>query len=286
MKRRKGVPTKKVKSMYPDRTLEQVRNQYLVEKELAERIKRANRDERKIIYHTMYDELFDRVPDHPRLRRRRDERMTELVNRDKMLLVRRFIDDSTIFAEFAPGDCRFSFEIAKYVKRVIAIDISDQRNPDDPEPENFELIVYNGFDLDEVSDASVDVVFSDQLIEHFHPEDTKYHFELVLRILKPGGKYIFRTPHSLLGPHDISARFSDEPEGLHLKEWSYMEILELLKAVEYTGFQALWHKRNISLRMPYLYYLTCEMILNLFPKRATRPIAKYLIPYIYGVAVK
>lgn len=54
----------------PGRTEEQLRNHYLVEKSIAERLKRANREERKRIYREMYDELFRKVPDHPRLTRR------------------------------------------------------------------------------------------------------------------------------------------------------------------------------------------------------------------------
>ena len=75
-----------------------------------------------------------------------------------------------------------------------------------------------------IDEESLDIVFSDQLIEHFHPEETELHFRLVNRILKKGGKYIFRTPHALTGPHDISKYFCDEPEGFHLKEWTFSEL--------------------------------------------------------------
>ncbi len=278
MKPKKPIP--------PGRSLEQVRNQYLVEKEIAERLKASSREERKRIYASMYDELFARVPDHARLTRRTDEEKTRLVIADKLSIIRRFLRESIIFAEFAPGDCRFAFEIAKWAKRVIGIDISDQRNPDDPVPDNFELIIYDGYDLSEVQSDSIDMVFSDQLIEHLHPEDTRLHFTLVQRILKPGGRYIFRTPHALTGPHDISAHFSDEPEGLHLKEWTYWELLKLVKDVGYSRFHAYWHKRGISVRMPNIYFLSLERILGLLPKRIVRPVMRRLIPSIYGVVIK
>jgi hypothetical protein len=57
-------------SLAPDRSYEQVLNHYLVEKAIADKLKEANREERKLIYETMYDELFEKVPDHPRLKRR------------------------------------------------------------------------------------------------------------------------------------------------------------------------------------------------------------------------
>ena len=274
------------KPIPPDRNVEQVHKQYLVEKEIAGRLMAASREERKRIYATMYDELFAKIPDHPRLTRRTSEEMTRLVNADKLSLVERFLRATDVFLEFAPGDCRFSFAIAKRVERVIAVDISDQRNPQDPVPENFELIIYDGYDLSAVESDSVDIAFSNQLIEHFHPEDTRLHFELILRILKPGGRYVFRTPHAMTGPHDISAHFSDEPEGLHLKEWLYGEILEMVRDVGYSKLHAYVHKRGISVRLPMFYYLICEKALRLFPKRVARRWARILMSYVYAVAIK
>jgi SAM-dependent methyltransferase len=274
------------KPIPPSRNVEQVYKQYLVEKEIAEKLKAASREERKRIYATMYDELFAKVPDHPRLTRRTSEERTRRVNVDKLSLVERFLRDTDVFLEFAPGDCRFSFAVAKRVKRVIAVDVSDQRNPEDPIPENFELIVYDGYDLSAVESDSVDIVFSDQLIEHFHPEDTRLHFELILRILKPGGKYVFRTPSAVTGPHDISAYFSDKPEGLHLKEWTYGEILEMVRDVGYSKLYAYWHKRRISVRLPLFCHLGCEKVLRLFPKRIARRLARIFMPYVYAVAIK
>ena len=97
-------------------------------------------------------------------------------------------------------------------------------------PRNFELIVYDGYELP-IPDNTIDVVFSDQLIEHFHPDDTLFHFRLVRRILKPGGVYVFRTPHGFSGPHDISQYFCHSAKGFHLKEWTYVELSRLLHQV-------------------------------------------------------
>lgn len=268
-----------------NRSLEQIRNHYLVEKAIAERLKQADREERKLIYSTMYNDLFSQVPDHPRLVRREDDRLTLRANKSKLALVRNFLDKSTVFAEFAPGDCRFAIDVAKYVKFVYGIDISDQRSNTNVTPDNFKLIVYDGYNLEEIEDNSIDIVFSAQLIEHFHPEDTKSHFELVHRILKEGGKYVFETPHSLSGPHDISLYFSDEPEGFHLKEWTYIEIKRMLKELKYSKLDSHWYVKG-KLKMPYIYFEIGERMLGLFPKRHIRGIAKYLMPRIICVAHK
>ncbi len=247
----------------PDRTYEQILNHYEVEKAIAARLMSATREERRKIYAGMYDELFAKVPDHSRVTRRQDESKTRHVNRAKFALIRRSVGQSTVFAEFAPGDCRFAMEVAPRVKQAIGIDISDQRNPNDPVPRNFSLIVYDGYNLYEIRDGSIDILFSDQLVEHFHPEDTPLHFQTANRILKKGGKYIFRTPHVLAGPHDISKYFSDTPQGFHLKEWTYTEIRPALLKAGFTKVSARMMLKRQVFFLPFLYFTILEKILNL-----------------------
>lgn len=269
-----------------NRSYEQIKNHYLVEKSIAERLKKSNREERKLIFASMYQELFSKVPDHPRLSRRQSSELTSEANKNKFLIVNKYLHKTDTFVEFAPGDCKFVFKVAEKVKRVYGVDISDQRNPLDISPENFELIVYDGYDLDKVKSNTVDLVFSDQLIEHFHPQDTKLHFELVHRILKDGGKYIFQTPHLLSGPHDVSLYFSYEAEGFHLKEWTYTEIKELIMNLGYSKFHTYWTAKGIKLRMPYTYFAFCELVISHIPKRYRRYVTKFLIPSLSGVAIK
>ncbi len=270
----------------PNRSFEQIRNHYLVEKAIACRLKQADRENRKIIYAKMYNDLFSQVPDHPRLTRRKDERETIKVNKFKLSFIKSFIDQQTIFVEFAPGDCRFAMEVAKHVMYVYGIDISDQCGANFGIPDNFKLLIYDGYNLEEIENSSIDIVFSSQLIEHFHPEDVELHFELVHRILKEGGKYIFLTPHAFTGPHDISAYFSDTPEGFHLKEWTYSELKQMLKRLKFSRLHSYWFARGIKLKMPYIYFELCEKVIDLFPKLYMRLVSKYLIRRISCVAVK
>jgi SAM-dependent methyltransferase len=270
----------------PGRTYEQVKNHYLVEKAIADRLKKANCEERKQIYATMYDELFARVPDHPRLTIREDKQLTRAGIKSKQVLVRKFLTPSMIFLEIAPGDCIFAEEIAQYCRQVYAIDISDQRSKQDKCPDNFRLIVYDGYDQTDIAEGSIDLAFSDQLIEHIHPEDTKLHFQLVNRLLKKGGKYLFRTPHWLNGPCDVSRYFSDEPEGFHLKEWKYHEIIRLVKETGYSKLRTYWNAKQLIVRMPYLYFAIAEKVLGSFPKKYTKSVARYFVPSICCAAIK
>ena len=93
--------------------------------------------------------------------------------------------------------------------------------------------VSDGVHLDRFEPScTYDCVISDQVIEHLHPDDIEDHFKGVFSILKPGGKYIFMTPHAYGGPWDISRIFNcNKPMGMHLKEYTFRELaLKLKKA--------------------------------------------------------
>ena len=277
----------KLKKKLPEnRNLEQVRKHFEIEKSIAEKIKRANREERKKIFPVMYHELFTKVPDHPRLSK---TKITD-TNNQTLQFLKKYLNDSTIYVEFGPGDCQLASTVCKYTKKVIAVDISDQKKDRSSLPSNFELIIYDGFDL-KMERNSVDVVFSDQFIEHLHPEDVEYHFQLVKRILRDNGLYIFRTPHAYFGPHDISKFFSDEPEGFHLKEWTHSEIEEILKEVNFTSWDGFWRINN-KLNKEYIkihfgYFKIAEAMLKGLPKKPQRKVSRLFLPLkVFMIAVK
>lgn len=211
------------------RTPERLRHHFEVERELAARLRASTREERPALFKALYDELFERVPDHPRLTRRDSAEASRRKAEGQMRLLGSFLRGDTTLVEFAPGDCRLAYLAAAAVKRVIGVDISDQRSEADraAAPANFELCVYDGYNLG-LPDAMADVVFSFQFLEHLHPDDVAPHFEMVRRLLKPGGWYVFDTPHRLSGPHDVSRHFGDELVCFHFQEWTFREMIALL----------------------------------------------------------
>ena len=84
----------------------------------------------------------------------------------------------------------------------------------------------DGVHLDQFEEpGSYDLVLSNQVIEHLHPDDLTTHMLSAHKILVVGGRYIFSTPHRATGPHDLSVVFDrEEAEGLHLKEYSWNEL--------------------------------------------------------------
>ncbi len=269
----------------PDRTIEQLENHFKVESAIAACLKQADRNERARIYRTMYDELFAKVPDHPRLTRREDPKRTAAINLVKLRLLDRFLDDATVAVELGVGDCRFSFELCKHVGFVYGVDISDQSGAGNDVPENFKLVIYDGYNLP-LEKNSVDVFFSDQLIEHLHPEDLALHFQMVREILKDGGIYVFRTPHRFTGPHDISMYFCDEPRGFHLKEWTYRELLPVLRELGYRSWRSYRSVKGRPIRVPVWCFILIESALKLLPDSTRRLLAYRLVPDICLVVAK
>ena len=189
---------------------------------------KSTRETRPQLFGQLYDELFERVKDHPRLTRRETEEDSRRAVEARMKIIRPYLKGVKTFMEVAPGDCRLAYKVCEHVDKVIAIDISDQSGEAQNVPENFEFVIYDGYELG-VEENSVDMAFSYQFLEHIHPEDHEYHFETVYRVLKPGGCYIFDTPHLYSGPHDASAGFTYIHQGMHLKEWTYNEMSALVK---------------------------------------------------------
>lgn len=77
---------------------------------------------------------------------------------------------------------------------------------------------------DVLEPASFDLVFSSHFVEHLHPDDLAPHLRQTLEWAKPGGRYVVITPNRLCGPHDVSGYFSPQALGFHLREYTHGEL--------------------------------------------------------------
>ena len=82
--------------------------------------------------------------------------------------------------------------------------------------------MFDGFDLG-VDAGSIDVIYSNDVVEHLHEEDMLEQTSSIRRALTSGGVYVCVTPNRLSGPHDVSKHFSDKAEGFHLREYTVTE---------------------------------------------------------------
>lgn len=254
---------------------ETLRRQFEVEKELAAKLRASKREERTELFKTLYGELFERVPEHVRLTRRDTAEESQRAVEARLRLLRPHLRSEAVMLEFAPGDCRLAAAAAKLVREVIAADISDQHDPNETLPDNLRLVIYDGYHLD-VAPNSVDVAFSYQFLEHLHPDDVDTHFAMAARLLKPGGYYIFDTPHRHSGPHDVAGVFGHTLECLHMQEWTYVDLRRIAAR---HGMASSWmYRQGRVRRSPFLNFVndTAESMCGLLPAAFRRKVCRSL----------
>jgi SAM-dependent methyltransferase len=196
----------------------------------------AGKAERTQMYTTVYDELFSRVEDHPgRTRERNPQRVH---TQTQLVLLEPFLRRDTVYLEIGAGNGALASQVAERVRQVYAIEISPKIIENAAARANLTFLIAQGVDVP-LGNASVDVAFSNQLLEHLHPEDAQDHMQHLYRVLKHGGSYICVTPNRLTGPHDISLYFDDTACGFHLKEYTMTELCDAMVAA---GF------RNVRMR--------------------------------------
>ncbi|MBF0126486.1 MAG: class I SAM-dependent methyltransferase [Magnetococcales bacterium] len=255
------------------RDSERIREHYLIEKELAARLRAAPPGTRRQLYTALYDELFARVPDHPQLLRRgraceEDDAIALQVAR-----LRPFLHPRTHFLEVGCGDGRLSRRIAGLVEQVHALDVSDAITQGAaPLAENMRLILSDGVTVP-LPDDTIDVAYSHQLIEHLHPEDVLEQLRHIWRTLRPGGIYLCVTPNRLSGPHDISGGFDEHATGFHLHEYVIGELRALLLKAGFVRVRLQVELRARAALWPVQTGLLCEWGLSFLPYALRRRLA-------------
>jgi SAM-dependent methyltransferase len=265
------------------RSSEQIRNHYLIEKELAARLRAATKEERRELYSEVYDELFCRVPDHPQLSLKLDATARQENLNHRLAIIKKHLPASATYLEIGPGDCSLAIEVARFTRKVYAVDVSREITREIELPDNLELIISDGSSIP-VSNNSVDLAYSDQLMEHLHPEDAIGQLRNIYKSLAAGGRYICITPNRLSGPHDVSQHFDDVATGFHLKEYTMTELSEMFRDVGFRKLQALVGARGFHVKTPTLLIKLMESILSMVPHRLGRPFARGLpLRLILGV---
>lgn len=258
------------------RTAKQIQNHYEIEKDLARRLKNASKEERKHLYSTLYDELYQRVPDHPQLKIKADNTEKRKAVEKQMSLLFRYLDKNSIFLELGPGDCQLSFEVAKYVKKVYAIDVSNTITMNPYLPKNFKLLISDGSSV-EIPPNIIGIAYSNHLMEHLHPEDAIDQLKGIYNAIIPGGIYICITPHRFTGPHDISKYFDNVATGFHLKEYTNKELYQLFKFIGFSKIDIFIGANGIYVKIPINFIILIEKFIEKFSYNLRKIISKGLI---------
>ncbi len=144
--------------------------------------------------------------------------------------------------EVGSGTATLARALAAAGHHVEATDVSSQRGGTRRESAQLSWSITDGVHLDRFAQAApYDVVLSDQLVEHLHPDDILEHFSSARRILADGGRYIVRTPQRLTGPHDLSPIFGfEKPVGMHLREYTNTELRTIIRQAGYSKVAAVF----------------------------------------------
>lgn len=258
-----------------NRSFENIKKHYIVEKALADRLKNSTKEQRKKLYSSVYDELFQRVSDHPQILRKVSDESKNKTAFEQLKFALKFIKPQYTFLEIGAGDCHVSFNVAKVASKVFAVDVSEEIACNNKKLKNFELILSDGTSVP-VDEKTVDIAYSNQLIEHLHPDDTLEQTVNVFRCLKSNGKYICVTSHKFSGPHDISKHFDKEAKGLHLKEYTYSELSSLMKKAGFKTINTYIGGRGIYMRFPYLLTILTEKLFCLLPYKLRKKLSSSL----------
>ncbi len=258
------------------RSPERLKEHYVIEKELASRLRNSNKRERAYLYSELYDELFRRVPDHPQLIVKADSAGNEKKILPGLNLLRAFLNKESTYLEIGPGDCVLAFEVAKIVKKVYAVDVSSEITKSLICPDNFELILSDGCSIN-VPPGSVDLAYSDQLMEHLHPEDAMEQLGNVYTALRSGGKYICITPNRVSGPHDISMYFDDVATGFHMKEYTFFELAKIFREAGFSKVKRFINLKRHTFVLPFFPADMTEKMLVGLPRTTSKKLSKSLI---------
>jgi ubiquinone/menaquinone biosynthesis C-methylase UbiE len=212
------------------RTPDRIIAHYELERSIADELRQSSKAQRDAgLYQDAYDRLLGGLPDHPRKTLHsgdRAARMGAYVERQSKMLIRELGKDD-IFVDMGGGDCRLALLVAPHVAQSIVVEVSDALLPETV-PANFKFVKTPGVIIP-LENESVSFVYSNQLMEHLHPDDAAAQMREIFRVLKPGGRYLCRTPSRFSGPHDVSMFFSSVAQGMHLKEYSYKELRALMR---------------------------------------------------------
>ncbi|MDX1995622.1 MAG: class I SAM-dependent methyltransferase [bacterium] len=247
-------------------TPERMREHYELEKELSNRLRTASKAERAALYSAVYDEYHRRAADDARVARKDDLQLQAWVAGRQVRLLKPFLTADKVYLEVGAGDCAVTLAVAPHVRQAYALEVSAVISADVNRPANFELLLSQGARIP-LPDSSVDVVYSNQVIEHFHLEDLPDHLNEILRVLRPGGLYITITPNRIAGPYDGSRYYDDVATGFHLREYTISELGQRFRRAGFRRAIQLTGVRGVYLHTPSWLFWPLERLLLALPMK-------------------
>jgi SAM-dependent methyltransferase len=237
---------------------------YRVEVEQSDKLRRAAGSERKKLYSSVYEEYFQKLPFHPQFTIKKNEALKQERINYQLAQILPFIEEGRSFMEIGAGDCGLSIAAAPHCRSAYALEVSAAIARNARLPSNLEILLFDGFNIP-LEGNSIDVAYSNQLMEHLHPDDAQEQLKNIFRVLKPGGIYICITPNRISGPHDISRFFSDKPVGFHLREYSAGDLKKALLSAGFRRVIAYTILKRRKVKIPFFMVRLIEFFAELLP---------------------
>jgi Methyltransferase domain len=134
--------------------------------------------------------------------------------------------------------------------------------------------------------GTVNVAYSNQLMEHLHPDDAMLQLRHLYDALAKNGICICTTPNRLTGPHDISGGFDRTPTGFHLKEYTASELARTFRQTGFSKTEIIWRVRGRYLRSSIILTGLCERLVNVIPYPLGRSrILYHILSSVLGIVI-
>lgn len=226
--------------------------QFRLERVLRARILSSAEKDRSAVVDQAYKELFRSFPDHPRLTKTEEDAARD--GRMKARLIEPLLQSESRILEIGCGTGDVVASLVQQGYACTGVEISQDMQ---------ELCKKRGLDVVrgtascvDLPDECFDVIFSQEVVEHLHPDEVHGHFREAFRLLKPNGILITETPNRRTGPQDVSRGFTRVAEGLHLKEWSVRELIGLFQDAGFVKVRGLLAAQFLARRSERIHRLT------------------------------
>ncbi len=217
------------------------RDQLIAEAKLAKELLQAPASDRPALYGQVYDQIY-----RMHLARNPDVLDFGASRSDLPFLLQR-TRPGDVVAEVGCGTGLLAIELALAGRTVIGYDVSEvalekasERARNVP---NIKFESLSGFELP-IGAATVEFAYSVGVLEHLHEEDVPSHIAAVARVLKPGGSYWIHTPHrsraSTAAKRFGVAEDAELDGDVHLKEWTYLELVRVLRQNNLPDVRLVW----------------------------------------------
>ena len=182
--------------------------QYELEIRYARILKDTPNPERALLYKELYDDFYRKLPDNPiKLKAKTKNYVKEKTQRQIKFLLP-FLNNTSNFIEIGAGDFSLTIALSNYVNHVAGVDVSKENIDKNRKiPKNVEILISSDSISIPKKSNTFNIAYSNQLLEHFHPNDLEIHLLNIYQLLKKDGIYVFQTPHKFFGPHDVSKFF-------------------------------------------------------------------------------